>query len=335
MKPNEPTKTDKPTVSIITRTKNRPLFLKRAIESVLGQSYENWEHIVVNDGGNVEHLRDLANHYETNFMGRLRLIENSRQPGRWGAANSGLLAASGRFFVLLDDDDTWMPTFLEVAVGKLLALADANVRAVATQSEAVFEEIADNNIRTLHREPYNPQLRDVTLFRMAGGAGRYLQPNAILFSTSLREEVGLFDENLPVIGDWDYNIRVLQKFDFHVIPEIHSRYHHRVGTSGINGNSIFADADKHQLHYTKKLNESLRKDLQSGEFGLGILMNVSRAISEQAHEPKEIKSSLKRIAEAICSGNAREEAAHDGFFARLLRFFSVFVIVCIMPGTLS
>jgi glycosyltransferase involved in cell wall biosynthesis len=284
-----------PLVSIITRTKNRGLLLERAVESVLSQTFQDWEQIVVNDGGDSAQLNALARRLEEKLKGRLRIIENDRTLGRWGAANAGLIDSRGKYFVLLDDDDTWMPSFLETVVPVLCNLESSNVKAVATQSVAIFEEVTENVIRELHREPYNPHLLDVTLFRMAGGAGRYLQPNAILFSSSLRDEVGLFNEELPVIGDWEYNVRVLQKFDFYVVPEIHACYHHRVHTTGVLANSIFACSADHQLQYTKRLNQALREDLQHGRCGLGFLMNAARTLTEQDHEMRELKKNTEAL----------------------------------------
>lgn len=312
-----------PQVSIITRTKNRTLLLQRAIESVLSQSFEDWEQIVVNDGGDSIEINELVQRNKERLKNRLRVIENHRSPGRWGAANAGLLAARGRYFILLDDDDTWVPNFLEVVVAAFRKLENTNVRAVATQSVAIFEEVIDGDIRELHREPYNPNLSDVTLFRMAGGAGRYLQPNAVLFSVSLRQEVGLFNEELPVIGDWEYNLRVLQTFDFFVIQEMLACYHHRVSKCGSFANSIFANSSDHQLHYTRMLNQSLREDLLKGQYGIGFLMNVSRAIADSDHCVGELKARLAGLDSlliGLTEGKSGRESLTDCLRKQLRKF---------------
>jgi glycosyltransferase involved in cell wall biosynthesis len=80
----------RPSVSIITRTKDRPLLLERAIKSVLNQTYSEWIHVVVNDGGDAKSVQSLLDQYRTQYAGRLCLVTNNRSLGMEAASNVGL-----------------------------------------------------------------------------------------------------------------------------------------------------------------------------------------------------------------------------------------------------
>ncbi len=88
-------------ISIITRTKNRPILLKRAELSVFNQTRKDYEWIVVNDGGS-----PIAP--SANFV-----IQYPRSKGMEAASNIGISTASRKYVVIHDDDDSWNPQFLE------------------------------------------------------------------------------------------------------------------------------------------------------------------------------------------------------------------------------
>lgn len=79
-------------VTVVTRTRNRPLLLGRAIESILGQTHSKWKHVIVNDCGDRAKLDDVVSKYSTRYDGRLTILDNT-QPST--AANR-LIRACGR-----------------------------------------------------------------------------------------------------------------------------------------------------------------------------------------------------------------------------------------------
>lgn len=99
---------EQPTFSVIIPTHNRPAFLETAIASVVDQSIEEWELIVVDDAGTIPARIPLNP--------RVRLIRQEIPTGPAGARNTGLAHASGRYVAFLDDDDLWRPRRLENAL---------------------------------------------------------------------------------------------------------------------------------------------------------------------------------------------------------------------------
>ena len=94
-------------VAIITRTKDRPLLLRRAMESVLRQTFSNWTHIIINDGGHPALCAMLAAEFRDRYAGRLVLINNNRSAGMQRASNSAIVSSASDYIVIHDDDDSW------------------------------------------------------------------------------------------------------------------------------------------------------------------------------------------------------------------------------------
>lgn len=97
--------TDYGKVSIITPCHNGAKTIGEAIESVLGQSYANWEMIIVDDCSTDDSVSAVKAFADP----RIRLLQNETNPGPGGTRNVGIRAASGRFLAFLDADDAWLP----------------------------------------------------------------------------------------------------------------------------------------------------------------------------------------------------------------------------------
>lgn len=99
-------------VSIIMPSYNCERFIELAINSVLSQTYQNWELIICDDGSSDE-TRKIAFSYES-FDNRITLIDNFKSKGAAGARNSCLDYATGRYIAFLDADDIWYPEKLSM-----------------------------------------------------------------------------------------------------------------------------------------------------------------------------------------------------------------------------
>ena len=99
-------------VTVVTRTKDRPLLLRRCIESVLSQSFADWLHVIVNDGGNPHVAGLVVAEYATRYAGRVEVIHHAESQGMQNASNRGLETAAGEYVVIHDDDDSWERDFL-------------------------------------------------------------------------------------------------------------------------------------------------------------------------------------------------------------------------------
>jgi glycosyltransferase involved in cell wall biosynthesis len=264
-------------VSVITRTKDRCLLLERAINTVLDQSFSDWEHIIVDDGSqNPQEIDELVAKHKDRYEGRLKLLHNPESLGMEAASNVGINNSSAKYIAILDDDDSWHELFLRKCVDFLANKPHKNINGVITHSVRVLEDIKDGKVAELKRLSFNAWLRTVSLWAVAG-ANQFCA-NAFVFERSCLEKVGLYREDLPVLGDWEFNLRFLRDYDVGVIPEELSYFHTRPpNTDGSFSNTVVDGTDRHALYDTMIRNEYLRKDLSEGKPGLGWLLSQSKS----------------------------------------------------------
>jgi len=264
-------------VAVVTRTKNRAILLERAIHSVLEQKFHDWTHVIVNDGGDAEEVqRVLAPNLDA-YRGRVVVINNPASVGMEAASNIGIRACTSEFVVIHDDDDSWEPDFLASCVEFMDSTnkpqLDCQYGGVVTHSLRVIEEMDGQDVRRVKAEPFNAWMSSISLFRLA--AGNTFPPISFLFRRDVWEEVGCFREELPVLGDWDFHLRVCARYEIGLIPELLANYHHRATIqSGDYGNTVFVADAKHRAYENLYRNELLRRDLETGKTGLGFLVNV-------------------------------------------------------------
>lgn len=288
-------------VAVITRTRNRPLLLERALDSVLGQRFADWMHVVVNDGGDAVPVRRAVASREDRYRGRLTLIDNPQSVGMEAASNIGVRASSSEFLVIHDDDDSWHPDFLARCVEFMDADAKPKLGCtyggVITHSLRINEEMLADGVRTVSSTPFNTWLDGISLSRLA--AGNTFPPISFLFRRDILDKVGSFREDLPVLGDWDFHLRVCAQFEIGLIPQMLANYHHRTAVqSGEYGNTVIAEAQHHHIYDNLYRNELLRRDLHEGRAGLGYLVSLARdfdRLHAQIYPLERLLDSLSRI----------------------------------------
>lgn len=283
-----------PLVAIITRTKNRPLMLTRAARCILRQSAEDFEWVIVNDGGPIGPVHEIAEQSRAAGL-NVRVLHNQVSHGMEGAANRGIRESDSDYLVIHDDDDTWEPRFLERTTAVLSAHPmTASTRGVVCQSTMVIEIVEGDRIVEKRRVPYNPRLSAVTLFQMAG-LRKIPPPISFLYRRSVWEEIGPYREDLSVLGDWEFNLRFLRRFDIDVVPEALANYHIRTTlSSGAYGNTVVAGVDQHMAAAARLRNEFLRDDLDRGHLGMGFLVNLCQELEVVKSRPSSIIGKIAR-----------------------------------------
>ena len=182
-----------PLVSVIIPTRNRAPLLHRTLESVLKQSSENLEVIIVDDGS-TEAVAASADP-------RVRVLRNPKPTGVSAARNRGIAAARGEWIAFCDDDDLWAPN-------KLQEQLTAAGRAGANWAYAGDVNV-DDQLRVLSGgPPPDPEAVMALLPRInplaSGGSNVVVRSNILA-------EVGTFDPTLRRTEDWDLWIRIASK----------------------------------------------------------------------------------------------------------------------------
>ena len=279
-------------VSVITRTKDRPVTLRRARASVESQNYGDLEWIIVNDGGEQPPVDDIADLAATNGID-VEVIHHDQSKGRWTAANAGLEHAGGDYVVLHDDDDSWAPTFLEQTT-PLLDECGPDVAGVVVRSMEIRERIDGSSIDQVDRKPYNPVFSHPSLYGLAAGE-YFLPPISVLYRRSVHETTGPYNDDLRIHADWEFYLRLLANFELEFIPEYLANYHLRSEESDARGylNTV-DDLDEHRRVRAQIRNRLLREDLERDRVGLGVIANIAGANEHLLYYPRAALRVLHR-----------------------------------------
>ncbi len=184
-----------PFFSVIIPVYNRETTIARAINSVLNQTYSNFEIIVINDGS-TDKTMDVLNNFEN-----IKIL-NTKNNGVSKARNLGVKSCSGKWLAFLDSDDEWIESKLEIQ----------------------FEYIKNNpEIKIVHGEEVwvrngkrvNPKLK-----HSKGGGDQFerslklcvISPSCVVIEKELFDQIGGFNEEFPVCEDYDLWLRITSKY---------------------------------------------------------------------------------------------------------------------------
>jgi glycosyltransferase involved in cell wall biosynthesis len=190
-----------PHISIIIPTYNRASLVGRAVKSVLAQTYQDFELIIVNDASTDETDEILRSFNDE----RIRYIRHKNNIGGSGARNTGIKLATGKYIAFIDDDDEWLPEKIELQVLRFQKVSH-KVGLVYTGLE-----VRDNN-SNLVKKKYPPAYKgDVKLNLLESTTIGSPTP---LIKKECFETVGLFDESLKSCQDWDMWKRISEQYEF-------------------------------------------------------------------------------------------------------------------------
>ncbi len=261
-------------VAVITRTKNRPLMLQRTLTSVANQTLTDFCWVIVNDGGEPEPVNQVVTSAKEKGLDVI-VRHNQDSKGMQSASNIGLSISSSKYVVIHDDDDSWEPTFLQKTVEFLDNQPENSIiKGVVTRSMKIVEVIKENSISIKRRIPYTSHLSSITLFQMAHFA-LVPPPISFLYRRDVLKKIDFYREDISVLGDWEFYLRFLSRYDIAVLPEYLANYHWRETLmKGDYRNTVVADLDVHAYEAAFLKNDLLRKDLSEGKIGIGFLINL-------------------------------------------------------------
>ncbi len=210
-----------PNVSVVIPTYNRAGLLGRAVRSVLAQSYEDFEVIVVDDGSTDATAGVMANFEDP----RVRCVRLARNTGAAAARNAGIRRARGKFLAFQDSDDEWLPSKLAKQM-EAFGRGPEGLGVVYTDMERVW---GDGTTSYLAAPDVRPD-------RLVGGPARFYQVCDLgVQSTVIRREwldaAGHFNEELPALEDLEMFIRLSRLCAFERLREPLVRYHDTDGLS--------------------------------------------------------------------------------------------------------
>ena len=208
-------------VSIIMPVFNGQEYISKSIESVLAQSYENWELIIVNDGST-----DLTEEIVYNFQNLTNKIKyfHKVNEGQVKATNFGILKSNGDYVAFLDSDDLWESDKLIKQVNfitnsKNIVFLYSKYNSIDENGNLLF---TNNSYDSLNH--YKDLLKRCFIGRLT-----------VIVKKSILVELNLFDEFLHSTDDWDMWIRISKKFKLSFLDEVVASY--RIHPQSMSKNS--------------------------------------------------------------------------------------------------
>lgn len=217
-------------VSTIIPSYNCAKFLPDAIDSVLAQTYQDFEIIVVDDGS-IDNTKNIVERYTKRYGEKIRYIYQSNR-GLAAARNTGLRHSRGEYIALLDADDEWLSNRLAEGVKGM----EENPSVGLVHANSVrISEIGDV-IRVNKR---NPRFLSGWIFKYLFLRRADISCPTVLFRKECTDRLGGFDEGLTRLGceDRELWLRIAKKYPFFYINKILARYR-------VRGNSMSKDRAK-------------------------------------------------------------------------------------------
>jgi len=199
-----------PTISVIIPTYNRAHVLGRSVQSVLNQTFQDFELIIVDDGS-TDNTESLVNRFRSK---KIKYIRHQVNQGVSVAPNTGVRLAKGDYIAILDDDEEWMPEKLERQM-KVYYTAPMEVGVVYTSYTKYIS--LGNYIRppkVAKKEGYLfKQLLDGLPIQCP------MQWHTALIKRECFNKVGLINESMLHARDWEFLLRISQHYQFLYIDE--------------------------------------------------------------------------------------------------------------------
>jgi glycosyltransferase involved in cell wall biosynthesis len=221
----------RPLVSAVVTTYERPVYLRKAVRSVLDQTYAPVELVVVDDRSETP-ARQILAEMELDELAGVQCVRHEENRGANAARNSGIEASSGEYIAFLDDDDRWKPPKLARQV-EAFRESTEDVGLVYTG----VEKVSENDVYERIPPAIDGDITKSLLCRNVVGGTSVAMVRADL-ATAVP-----FDERFPAWADLEWFINLSQRADFERLPEPLVVYEYR------SPNKLSDDLEKKRTAY--------------------------------------------------------------------------------------
>ncbi len=192
---------NQPLISVVMPVYNRKDVVMNAIDSVLSQTYENFELIVVDDAstdGTTELLKEIDHD-------KVRVIYHEKNKYASGARNTGLKESKGELIAYLDSDNLWDERYLEATVGAFLCLPDAG---------GIYS--AQYRFETYDSNPFAVQFSALNKSLLHNH--NFVDMNCFAHRKSVCNKIDGFDETIKGADDWDLILKISNEYKIYSVP---------------------------------------------------------------------------------------------------------------------
>lgn len=241
-----------PKVSVIIPIYNAEKFISKTIESVIAQTYPDWEIIAVDDGS-TDKTPAILNEYKKKLSKKLRII-TQKNSGVSIARNTGIAAAEGKYIAFLDHDDLWTPEKLE----KQVKLLDSNKELGLVYSDSYVIDGAGNLKKdTIFHgvKPFRGNVFNKLFYN------NFIPCLTVVTRKEVLDKVGLFNLEYKIAEEYDLFLKIAERCSIDFIEQPLAKY--RIHGESFSKNiEIAVDEDFQIITYWLKKKPDLKKELK-------------------------------------------------------------------------
>jgi glycosyltransferase involved in cell wall biosynthesis len=225
-----------PKVSVVIPVYNSDKYIEETLDSVLSQTYTDFEVIVVDDGSE-DKTPSIVKQYQVKYPEKVKLIQKENG-GPASARNMGIKVARGEFIAFNDSDDLWLPSKLE----KQLEYFNSDPQVGLVYSKYTSFK-GDKELRTKPEGGHSGWIFTKLLSKSI------IQASTMIVKRECLDAVGTFDESFSLADEYDMSLRIAKKFQCYFVDKALTRY--RVHDTNASKNNLLFD--KENLKIYKKI----------------------------------------------------------------------------------
>jgi len=267
-------------VSVIIPTYNRPQELRRAVVSVLNQTFKDFELIIIDDASDT----DVESVVESFDDGRISFIEHKINKGGSAARNTGIHHSSGEYIAFLDDDDQWAKIKLE---RQLSYMKNENCSMTYSDFEFVSDHSIVNKMRWLlpTEKAKKPSGRKDLIPYILSGELSLGGFSTIMVEKDIVDEIDGLDEDYDRLQDWEFVIRLLEVTN---VDYINEELVVKIGYNPPSGESIEESWETFCQDFTEYIEEA-------SHMGLDPELNIQFTISHAYLRDGHLRTGIEKI----------------------------------------
>ena len=191
-------------IDIVIPVYDTPIrFVKESLQSILKQSFTDWNAIIIDDASPKDYLLILENYIKGLNDSRFQLIVNEINSGAPATRNKGIEKSSADFIAFLDSDDLWKPEKLQSQINQFsenhFSLICSNMSTIDENGNILSQKHHDPSLKY---NSYSDSKRLKSLIQK-----NWVKTSTVMIRKSLLDKIGKFDESLQSCQDWDLWIR--------------------------------------------------------------------------------------------------------------------------------
>ncbi len=267
-------------ISVVIPAYTRTHFLRKAIQSVLDQTYSYFEIIIIDDNSNSSISNIIEKIIKSFNDSRIHYISHGINRGVSAARNTGIRSSNGKYIAFLDTDDEWLPDKLDEQIKIFkneydkLGAVYCGVTYIDEKGNSINKEWIPNKKGNIYE--------DLLYINCVGGC------SGVIVKKECFDKVGLFDKNFPVCQDLDMWIRIAKDYKFSFAKKGLVKYRIHPEQQSKNHDLMIADLNRIRMKYINELKKRPYIYSKSYFFISNMLFRLGRIREGQSYLLKAI-----------------------------------------------